>query len=283
MMRSGEAEQVRRYYDRHTTAFVSFGQRGSDGAIHRAVWGPGVTRRRQAFRYVEDRLVELIRQLPPLFDASRVVDLGCGVGASLCYLAEALPLSGTGITLSPVQVRLAERRIRDAGLSERIRCIEADYCDLPVDVGTADLAYAIESFVHAPSPARFFAQCARVVRPGGVLVICDDFRRSANEAVATQTIARFCRGWHVNTLLEPADVHSLARAAGFEHESTVDLSPYLEIRRMRDRVGQLMFRLFGSLRPIARRFDYLSGGIALQTCLERGWIGYDLTLFRRIE
>lgn len=283
MMRSGEAEQVRRYYDRHTTAFVSFGQRGSDGAIHRAVWGPGVTRRRQAFRYVEDRLVELIRQLPPLFDASRVVDLGCGVGASLCYLAEALPLSGTGITLSPVQVRLAERRIRDAGLSERIRCIEADYCDLPVDVGTADLAYAIESFVHAPSPARFFAQCARVVRPGGVLVICDDFRRSANEAVATQTIERFCRGWHVNTLLEPADVHSLARAAGFEHESTVDLSPYLEIRRMRDRVGQLMFRLFGSLRPIARRFDYLSGGIALQTCLERGWIGYDLTLFRRIE
>ena len=283
MMRSGEAEQVRRYYDRHTTAFVSFGQRGSDGAIHRAVWGPGVTRRRQAFRYVEDRLVELIRQLPPLFDASRVVDLGCGVGASLCYLAEALPLSGTGITLSPVQVRLAERRIRDAGLSERIRCIEADYCDLPVDVGTADLAYAIESFVHGPSPARFFAQCARVVRPGGVLVICDDFRRSANEAVATQTIERFCRGWHVNTLLEPADVHSLARAAGFEHESTVDLSPYLEIRRMRDRVGQLMFRLFGSLRPIARRFDYLSGGIALQTCLERGWIGYDLTLFRRIE
>jgi SAM-dependent methyltransferase len=283
MIRSGEAEQVRRYYDRHTPAFVLFGQRASDGAIHRAIWGPGVARRRQAFRYVEDRLVELIRQLPPRFDASRVVDLGCGVGASLCYLAEALPLSGTGVTLSPVQVRLAERRIREAGLSERIRCIEADYCDLPVDVGTADLAYAIESFVHGPSPARFFAQCARVVRPGGVLVICDDFRRSANDAVATRTIERFCKGWHVNTLLEPADLHSLARAAGFEHESTVDLSPYLEIRRMRDRVGQLLFRLFGSIQPIARRFDYLSGGIALQMCLERGWIGYDLTRFRRID
>jgi SAM-dependent methyltransferase len=291
MMRSVDVEQVRCFYDRHTPAFVSFGQRGSDGAIHRAVWGPGTSSRRQAFRYVEDRIAELIRGLPPSFEASHVVDLGCGVGASLCYLAERLPVCGTGITVSPVQARIAERRIGAAGLSDRIRCLEGDYCDLPSDIGPADLAYAIESFVHGSNPSRFFAQCRRLVRPGGLLVICDDFKRSPGlperlggvppGEAAAGTIERFCRGWQVHTLLERGDVRALARAAGFEHESTVDLSPYLEIRRVRDRVGQAMLRLFGSLPLVATRFDYLRGGSALQTCLERGWIGYDLARFRR--
>ena len=114
---------------------------------------------RQAFRYVEDQIAQLMQGLPPSLERSHVVDLGCGVGASLCYLA-ARCLSGTGITLSPVQARLAERRIRESGLSDRIRCVEGDYCDLPIDIGPADLAYAIESFVHVQDPARFFAQCA---------------------------------------------------------------------------------------------------------------------------
>src|SRR5688500_13955301 len=98
------ASQIRRFYDRHTPAFVALGQGGSVGAIHRAVRGPGVTTREEAFHFVEDRIAERIRQLSP---AGHIVDLGCGVAASLCYLAEKLPISGTGITLSPVQARLA--------------------------------------------------------------------------------------------------------------------------------------------------------------------------------
>src|SRR5882672_5713288 len=111
------AAQIRRYYDRNTSAFVALGQAGSVGAIHRAVWGPGVVSRHEAFRYVEDRIAEHIRRLPPAREAPHVVDLGCGVGASLCYLAGQVPMTGTGITLSPVQARFAEERIRQAGLS----------------------------------------------------------------------------------------------------------------------------------------------------------------------
>jgi SAM-dependent methyltransferase len=281
MMVAVDVEQIRSYYDRHTSGFVSFGQRGSDGALHRAVWGPGARSRRQAFRYVEDRIAELIRRLPPSFEASHVIDLGCGVGASLCYLAERLPIRGTGITLSPVQARFAERRIREAGLADRIRCMENDYCDLPTGIGPVDFAYAIESFVHGSTPARFFAQCGRIVRPGGLLLICDDFRRSAGGPAAARTIERFCRGWRINTLVDRGELRSLARAAGFEHESTSDLSSYLEIRRMRDRVADAMLALFGWHPWVARRFDYVMGGSALQTCLEKGWIGYDLALFRK--
>ncbi len=278
--------QVRRYYDRQTPGFVAFGQGGNVGAIHRAVWGPGTTDRRKAFHYVEDQIAGFIRRLPQAPGtpaAPHVVDLGCGVGASLCYLARHLPLRGTGITLSPVQAELASRRIREDGLSDRIVCLEGDYGDLPAEIGPADFAYAIESFVHGPDPTRFFAQCSRLIRAGGMLAICDDFRRPSAGPAAERAIEQFSRGWHINTLLQPGELQALARAAGFEHESTLDLSSYLEIHRTRDRAIRALVALAGWL-PLERSpIGHLVGGTALQTSLARGWIGYDLVLFRRLS
>lgn len=279
-------EQVRRYYDRHTPAFLALGQGGRDGAIHRAVWGPGVRDRSQAFHYVEDRIAEAIHDIPSVASSRtcsggplHIVDLGCGVAGSACYLAARLPIRVTGITLSPVQARLAQRRIRESGLLDRVVCLEGDYGNLPAEVGLADLAYAIESFVHGPAPDRFFAQCRRLIRPGGMLIICDDFRRTTTDPRAARAIERFSRGWHVNSLLGREALHAAAQAAGFEHQSTVDLSPCLELRRTRDRVLEALLPLLNWLPLDGRRFDHVAGGSALQTCLEQGWIGYDLVTF----
>ena len=279
-----DSAQVRRYYDRHTSDFVTFGQGGDVGAIHRAVWGPGVRTREEAFTYVEHKIGEYLGQLIASSGKTvpHVVDLGCGIGSTLVGLAGRGTIRGTGVTLSPVQVRLAEQRIRSAGLSDQVRCIEGDYCDLPADLGTADVVFAIESFVHGPNPERFFGDCARLVRPGGLLIICDDFKRPATARDSARTIERFCRGWHINALLDANEFRDLAIRAGFHHVSTVDLSPYLELGRPRDRVIALVVSLFGRLPGVAAHFDHLVGGDALHTCLTMGWVGYDLALFRRL-
>jgi SAM-dependent methyltransferase len=289
-----DADQIRRYYDRNTPSFVALGQGGGVGAMHRAVWGPGARTREQAFHFVEDRIADVVRQVaartaqrsaiePPgtVARAPHIVDLGCGVAASLCYLARLLPITGTGVTLSPIQVRAARERIASAGLSERVACIEGDYGDLPDGMQAADVAYAIESFVHGPDPARFFAEAARLVRPGGVLVICDDVRRRATSREAERAIRRFRLGWHVNSLLEADELRSLAGAGGFEHSSTEDLSSYLELGRPRDRIIDAAVAIFGRL-PLERtRVGHLVGGSALQKSLAGGWIGYDLMVFTR--
>jgi cyclopropane fatty-acyl-phospholipid synthase-like methyltransferase len=240
-----------------------------------------VRTRQQAFHHVENRIATLIEQQPSPQPFARVVDLGCGVGASLCYLAERLPIRGTGVTLSPVQAQMATARISAAQLSATVTCIEGDYTALPVAAGNTDLAYAIESFVHGPSPARFFEQCGRLLRPGGTLVICDDFSRGPREPHAARAIDRFRHGWHINTLITGSELRALAHAAGFEREDTVDLTPFLELGRARDRAIAVIAALLERL-PIDRtRVDYLLGGSALQTCLARGWIGYDFVVFRR--
>jgi len=275
------AAAVRRYYDRHTSTFVRFGQGTGVGAIHRAVWGPGTATLEEALHYAEGQIATLIDQLEPSAARVHVVDLGCGIGASLCHLAAARPVRCTGVTLSPVQAQLAAERVRVLGLGDRVTCIEGDYCDLPDSVAPADVAFAIESFVHGPSPVRFFAECSRIVRPGGWLVICDDFRRPTSDPAATRWLQRFARGWHINTLLLRDEVGALADHAGFERTSTTDLTPWLELGRPRDRWIAALAALAGWL-PSSRVGPWL-GGSALQTCLRRGWLGYDLVVFRRRE
>jgi SAM-dependent methyltransferase len=272
--------QVARYYDLNTATFVALGQGGSVGAIHRAVWAPGVSTRDAAFHHVDELVADIVRRLPPRAEPPHVVDLGCGIGSSLCYLAERLPIRGTGITLSAVQAEMATSRIRDAGLSGRVTCIQGDFCDLP-PIAAADVAMAVESFAHATSPEQFFAQCRSLVRPGGALVICDDFRGRVEDADARAAVDRFCRGWHLNSLIDVEAVKRMAAGAGFEHESTIDLSPYLRVLTPRDRVMNAVLTLVRWLPVYRTRLGPMIGGGALQLCLARGWVRYSVVAFRQ--
>lgn len=274
-----DSSHVRAYYERHTRAFLWFGQGGRFGIMHRPVFAPGVSTRADAFRYVENRIVDLLQQQESA--ARHVVDLGCGVGASLCHIARRLRVAGTGVTVSPTQAALARTRVAAAGLDACVVIVEADYLALPDAIPSADLVYAIESFAHTQDPARFLTVCRGLVRPGGLLVICDDFQGVVSAPEAAAAVAQFQRGWHVPTILEPARLAALAGASGFVHESTADLSPYLRLGRPRDRLADIVAALVGRLPVRWDRLDPWLGGSALQACLRQGWIKYLFVVLRR--
>ena len=103
-------DDVRNYYERNTPAFERFGQGGSTGAIHRAVWGDGVSSRDHAFRYPDELILREIQNLLPAGGSAplHVLDMGCGVGASLIFLGSRAPVEGTGVTLSECQAIRAQ-------------------------------------------------------------------------------------------------------------------------------------------------------------------------------
>ncbi len=277
-MTDSTAERVRRYFDVNTRWFLRTGH-NDGGAIRRTVWGPGVTGHAAAMAYVDELVLQRLPGNEP-----HVVDLGCGVCASLCRMAQRAPLTGTGVTLSPAQVTLARARIEQHGLANRVTCEQGDFCEPNPSVRAADLAFGIESFVLASSSEAFFEQCAALVKPGGRLIVCDDFlsdERWRSEAPASKWLRRFADGWHAHNLKTEAQANALATRAGFTHEETVDLTPHLALGRPRDLATAALMRTFGWLPVQHPYWLMLYGGHALQVGLQRGWLKYLFMVWRR--
>src|SRR3954470_1803484 len=97
----GPRMAVRDYYDANTWKFLLAGR---ERAIHRELWGPGVTSRAEAVHHAHAVVAD---QLGP--GDRRVLDLGCGVGTAALYLARRQAVEVVGVSISPEQVRLADR------------------------------------------------------------------------------------------------------------------------------------------------------------------------------
>ena len=266
-------DDIRFYYDVNTADFQRYGQGSEQAVIRRAVWGPGVAQRTAAFRYVDDLIAAELRELhAPL----RVLDFGCGLGASLLHLWEALQIQGMGFTLSPVQAQLARQRFAAADATAKLSCLEADFLSLSQEVPVADVVFAIESFVHSTSAHAFFEAAARQLKPGGTLIVCDDFltprahgplRRAEQRSIAT-----FRHGWVAPTVISVQEATKAAAHCGFELHTDLNLTPYLELQRPRDRALSALVYLLGPVPIPGYRWRSLVGGDALRTALLTGLI-----------
>ncbi len=270
---SAHAQRVRRYYDNNAAAFERLGQGGA--SIHRTVRGPGVSTREQAVHHVDELLLE---SLPQNVARPTIVDLGCGLGASLLYLAGRIDMNGEGITISPVQAARAAELIAQARAGDRVRCREGNFLSIPDDlVGTADLTFSIEAFIHSPDAGGYFREAARTLRPGGKLVICDDFLTSSDPPASPRIgrwLADFRTGWQVGSLLTVDRVRTVAAAHGLVLVGDLDLTPHLELRRLRDRWITLLVGLGGVFHPTGHYWQSLVAGDALQWLLIHGVLNY---------
>ena len=273
------ADDIAAYYDKNTRHFLTLGGSGDVAAIHRAIWAPGVKTRSEAFNYLNQQIARAL--IPALKDKpadSRVLDLGCGVGGTSTWLAQALGVDVTGVTISLQQQQQAARRAAALGLSAQCRFIQADFARMPA-LDPADGAFAIESFVHASDAESFFRMAARCLRPGGRLIICDDFLADAPQSpAAAGWIDRFRRGWHLNNLITGGQAETAAQTAGFTLIEQQDLSAYT--RSFRAPVLHLLSQLTRLPLPWAY-WHNLAGGTALQICLQRGWTRYRVLVWEK--
>lgn len=98
---------------------------------------------------------------------TRVLDIGCGPGAAVRRAARA-GADALGVDPSPAMVRIAERRSRrHPGAS----FAAGHAADLPVDDASIDVAWTIAAFHHWPDTDAGLSEVARVLAPGGRLLI----------------------------------------------------------------------------------------------------------------
>jgi ArsR family transcriptional regulator len=104
-----------------------------------------------------------------LDDRWTVGDLGCGTGQLAAGLA---PFVNRVIAVDESKAMLAAARTRLAGL-RNVEVRRGDLVSLPLRDGELDAAVLVLVLHHAVDPARALAEAARVVRPGGRVLVID--------------------------------------------------------------------------------------------------------------
>ncbi len=107
----------------------------------------------------------------------RLLDVGCGTGRLLERLsgqpdAELL----VGLDYSPAMIQRAAQKLGPLRSAKKLRLVLGDAHRLPFAEQSFDVVTCCHSFHHYPNQAQVIAGFARVLRPGGLLLIVDGFR-----------------------------------------------------------------------------------------------------------
>jgi tocopherol O-methyltransferase len=151
-------------------------------------------------------------------DGDRVVDVGCGYGATSRWLAAERGARVTGLTLSAAQAS-AFPPADGAALLVR------DWLANELPDASFDAVVSIEVLSHMPDKERAFAEIARVVRPGGRIAIVDWLTREAPSAREVRWLLRpICEEGHLPSMHAPSEYERFLRDAGLEVLGYEDLS-----------------------------------------------------------
>ena len=99
----------------------------------------------------------------------RVLDVGVGTGLELPMFTGAAKI--TGVDLSEPMLEIARKRVADLGLKNVEALLAMDAMNLTFADSSFDAAVAPYVITTVPDPARTMDEMARVVRPGGELII----------------------------------------------------------------------------------------------------------------
>jgi SAM-dependent methyltransferase len=159
---------------------AQYGARDLAGSILRKVRrarpeGAAITARDlYPFDQVHTGAAEATRELAEMagFAAGqRILDVGCGLGGAARLLAAERGCRVTGVDLTEAYHEAARRLTAEVGLADRVEFILKDATALPFPEGEFDGALLQHCTMNVPDQGRLFRECARVLRPGGVLAL----------------------------------------------------------------------------------------------------------------
>ena len=161
-----EKKKIREHYD-----FVSPYYHTLWGEhLHHGYWIDGDESKDKA----QVQLIEHLAHAANLASDCQILDVGCGFGGTSIYLAKQYGAEATGITISPVQVKMANEGAQKVGANAKFLCMDAEAMEFTKPF---DVIWSMESISHYPNYEKFFASAAKLLKPHGKMAVTDWFKK----------------------------------------------------------------------------------------------------------
>ena len=134
--------------------------------VHHGLWLTGKETSDEATRNLTDAVVARAQLAPGM----TLCDVGCGYGQTSRIIAREQQVKVTGLTVSPAQHQYALSVTQPSADSTTF--LLEDWLHNERPSASFDALIAIESTEHMADKVRVFTEAARVVKPGGRLVVC---------------------------------------------------------------------------------------------------------------
>ncbi len=177
--------------------------------------------------------VQFLRQRFPQFSPQRVLEMGCTAGTSILPYCDAWPDAEIhGIDLSAPCLRYAHARSVVLGRTVHYSQQNAERTDFPAAHFDLVVSHILLHELSAEALPRVFAECRRLLRPGGIMLHIEVPVRYSTLDVFEQALS----DWDTDFNNEPfwaglhaTDLTGVARDAGFDATEIfdVDLDPSL--------------------------------------------------------
>jgi arsenite methyltransferase len=102
-----------------------------------------------------------------------VLDVGCGVGATPCYLAKAAGCRVVGVDLLPKMIDRSRERAKAEGVEDRVEFRVADARELPFEDNLFDAVIMESVAIFFEDKREAMSECVRVAKPGGYVGITE--------------------------------------------------------------------------------------------------------------
>ena len=262
-----------RHYDRVTQAWTLL--LGEE--LHYGVFDAGDETLARATENLTRRMVDAMT-VPA---GATVLDVGCGTGAPACMLASTYGARVTGITTSAVGVEASRARATSMNLSHVTAFELRDGMDNGFPTGSFDRVWVLESSHLMADRDRLTAECARVLKRGGRLALCDIVLRRPmpfTEVRRLRAPLGLLRDVFGDARMEPlATYRELAEAQGLVVDREDDLTTATRptFARWRENADKHRDRVIASLGEEGLR-QFVEACAVLEGFWDDGTLGYGL-------
>jgi tocopherol O-methyltransferase len=186
--------------------------------VHHGLWTAGREDPSQAAR----GLIDVVARAAQIASGDAVCDVGSGYGGTARVLVREYAARVTALTISQAQHVYA--RAVEPG-ADNPNYLLRDWLSSGLDPESFDAVIAIESSEHMPDLAAFFREAARVLRPGGRIVVCAWLTRDRPRAWERRWLLDpICREGRLRGMESMAEYQRLASEAGLASTHSADLT-----------------------------------------------------------